>query len=363
MGDSGSLFIGMMVGGLNVLGPSPYNRGTVAVLMLPVLLLLVPIFDTLFVSVACTIAGPIDRPGRTGDHTSHRLVSLGMSERGAVIALWGMALASGWSPTGRHHYGLSHTVTLVGPLAAGLLVLGAKLGLQRVYPHKNDTAVVRVLADVSYKKVIATISIDAALVVLAYYSAYLPRFEGALGSQLPAFSRSLLIVLLTHVAALGLFGTYQESWRHAGVRDLVKLSAVTLATAAQLSILAVYRFDGFSRAVFGIHWLVATILPCGSRVAFRALGELLQAGPREGPKTLIMALAPHGVMVLREARSNSELEWNVIGFYRRRSDQAADERPGRLLGGLDQVAALLVSGVPRRWWCRPPRCPTIGCAR
>ncbi|HUU36008.1 MAG TPA: MraY family glycosyltransferase, partial [Vicinamibacterales bacterium] len=31
MGDTGSLFIGMLVGGLNVIGPFPYSRGTVAV--------------------------------------------------------------------------------------------------------------------------------------------------------------------------------------------------------------------------------------------------------------------------------------------------------------------------------------------
>jgi UDP-GlcNAc:undecaprenyl-phosphate GlcNAc-1-phosphate transferase len=90
MGDTGSLFIGMMVGGLNVMGPYAYNRGTIAVLMLPVLILLVPIFDTLFVTVARTLAGrSIAQGGR--DHTSHRLVALGMSERAAVLALWAMA--------------------------------------------------------------------------------------------------------------------------------------------------------------------------------------------------------------------------------------------------------------------------------
>jgi len=57
MGDTGSLFIGMLVGGLNVFGPYAYNRGTVAVLMLPVLVLLVPLFDTLFVTIARTLAG------------------------------------------------------------------------------------------------------------------------------------------------------------------------------------------------------------------------------------------------------------------------------------------------------------------
>jgi len=346
MGDTGSLFIGMMVGGLNVLGPSPYNRGTVAVLMLPVLLLLVPLFDTLFVSVARTIAGrSIAQGGR--DHTSHRLVSLGLSERGAVIALYGMAFGSGVVAALSYRYGLSYTVTLVGLLAIGLVVLGAKLGLERVHPHKNDTAVVRVLADVKYKKQIATISIDAALVVLAYYSAYLLRFEGDLGGELPAFSKSLLLVLLAHVAALGVLGTYQDSWRHAGVRDLARLTvAVSIGTAvAMLSVLAVYRFEGFSRAVFGIHWLLATILLCGSRVAFRALGELLHTAPREGPTTVIYGAGAGGVMVLREARSNREFDWQVVGFI---DDDPTKHRTNvhgvPVIGSLKQAEALLASG-------------------
>ena len=119
MGDTGSLFIGLMVGGLNVMGPSPYSRGTVAVLLLPVLLLLVPLFDTAFVTVARTMAGrSVAQGGR--DHTSHRLVALGLSERGAVLALWAMALASGGVAVLSYRYGLPYTATLVGLLVAGV---------------------------------------------------------------------------------------------------------------------------------------------------------------------------------------------------------------------------------------------------
>ena len=58
------------------------------------LLLLVPIFDTAFVTVARTLAGvSMAQGGR--DHTSHRLVALGLSERGAVLSLWAMAFGSG----------------------------------------------------------------------------------------------------------------------------------------------------------------------------------------------------------------------------------------------------------------------------
>ncbi|MEZ5416080.1 MAG: hypothetical protein R2708_01915 [Vicinamibacterales bacterium] len=309
-------------------------------------MLLVPIFDTLFVSVARTLAGrSIAQGGR--DHTSHRLVALGLSERGAVLALWGMALCSGIVAVLSYRYGLPYTATLVGLLVAGLAVLGVQLGLQRVYPHKADPGLVRVVADFPYKKQVATVALDAGLVALAYYSAYLLRFEGTLQAQLPVFEASLLIVLVAHVATLGAFGVYRDSWRHAGIRDLVTLTGATTAGVALgvLVVLMIYRFDGYSRAVFAIHWLLATSFLCGSRVLFRALGELLAAEPAEGPRTVIYGAGAGGVMVLREARSNGELDWHVVGFI---DDDLGKQRSRvhgvPVLGNLEQVAPLIASG-------------------
>jgi UDP-GlcNAc:undecaprenyl-phosphate GlcNAc-1-phosphate transferase len=346
MGDTGSLFIGMYVGALNVMGPHPYSRGTVAVLLLPVLLLLVPIFDTLFVSVARTLAGrSIAQGGR--DHTSHRLVALGLSERGAVLALYGMAVCSGLVAVLSYRYGLPYTATLVGLLVAGLAVLGVQLGLQRVYPHKADPGMVRVVTDFAYKKQVATVALDAGLVALAYYSAYLLRFEGSIEAELPTFEASLLIVLVAHVATLGVLGVYRDSWRHAGIRDLVTLTGATSAGAAlaALAVLMLFRFEGYSRAVFAIHWLLATSFLCGSRVLFRALGELLPSEASQGPRTVIYGAGAGGVMVLREARSNGDLDWQVVGFI---DDDAGKQRTRvhgvPVLGSLEQVAPLIASG-------------------
>lgn len=348
MGDTGSLFIGMLVGGLNVMGPFPYSRGTVAVLLLPVLLLLVPLFDTAFVTVARTLAGrSVAQGGR--DHTSHRLVALGLSERGAVLSLWAMACGSGMVAVLSYRYGLPYTATLVGLLLAGLAVLAVKLGLQRVYPHRvGTTGVIRVLTDFQYKKQIATIVLDLTLVALAYYSAYLLRFEGSLEAELPVFSASILTVLALHAVMLGVFGVYQDSWRHAGIRDLsyLALAAAAGTAASVLAVLVQYRFEGYSRAVFAIHWLLVTSFLCGSRVLFRALGEVLRTERPEGPRTVIYGAGAGGVMVLREARSNDELDWVVIGFIDDDRQKFRTNVHGvPVLGGLEQVAALIASGT------------------
>jgi UDP-GlcNAc:undecaprenyl-phosphate GlcNAc-1-phosphate transferase len=345
MGDTGSLFIGFMVGGLSVLGPYAYSRGTFSVVLLPVLILLVPIFDTMFVTIARTLAGrSVARGGR--DHTSHRLVALGLSERGAVLMLWAIAGLSGLIAVLSYRYGLSYTVTLVGLLVVGVLVLAAQLGRLRMYPEGADEPprVALALADFQFKRQVATVIVDTLLIVIAYYTAYLLRFEGRLQPELPLFARSLLIVLVCQLAALASFRTYQDLWRYAGLHDLVNLvRASTVGTAAAvLALVFLDRFEGYSRALFIIDWLLLTGLLAASRLSFRAVGELLARPRHDAVRTLVYGAGAGGVMVLREARTNRALEWHVVGFldddrHKRRSSVHG----APVLGGIEQLPSLL----------------------
>ena len=132
MGDAGSLFVGTVVAGLSLVGEWPYSRGIASVLLFPVLVLLVPIFDTTFVTIARVLAGrPISQGGR--DHPSHRLVALGLSERQAVVLLYAVAAMSGSVAYLSYRYGLSYTVVLVVFLVFGLALFGIYLGRLQVY--------------------------------------------------------------------------------------------------------------------------------------------------------------------------------------------------------------------------------------
>jgi len=345
MGDTGSLFIGLMVGGLNVLGPLAYSRGTFSVLVLPVLMLLVPLFDTTFVTIARTVAGrSVAQGGR--DHTSHRLVAMGLSERGAVLMLWGIAALSGMVAVLSYRYGLPYTATLVGLVVVGVLVLAIQLGRLRVYPEtgREVPRFVAALAEFQFKRQVATVVIDSGLIVMAYYTAYLLRFEGNLETELPAFSRSFLIVLACQLAALAVFRTYQDLWRYAGLHDMLNLAkATTVGTAAAvLALVYLERFEGYSRALFVIHWLLLLGFLAASRLSFRAIGELL-AGPGHGAtRTLIYGAGAGGVMVLREARTNRGLDWNVVGFLDDDRDKQRTSVHGMpVLGGVDQLPGVL----------------------
>ncbi len=87
MGDSGSLFLGFLLAALGIKLRFPENVAIVT-WMVPVLVLAVPIFDTTLVFISRLRRGmnPLTSPGK--DHTSHRLVRLGLTPREAVMVLY-----------------------------------------------------------------------------------------------------------------------------------------------------------------------------------------------------------------------------------------------------------------------------------
>jgi len=87
MGDTGSLFLGFMLAAVGIKLRFPDNV-TFVTWMIPVVVLGLPIFDTTLVVVSRLRRGlnPLTNPGK--DHTSHRLVKMGFSQREAVLILY-----------------------------------------------------------------------------------------------------------------------------------------------------------------------------------------------------------------------------------------------------------------------------------
>jgi len=88
LGDAGSMFIGYMLAVLTITA-SYYREGfpTHLPVVMPILILAVPIFDTLSViSIRIKRKEPIFNGDK--NHFSHRLVALGFSQRGAVLFIY-----------------------------------------------------------------------------------------------------------------------------------------------------------------------------------------------------------------------------------------------------------------------------------
>lgn len=93
MGDTGSLAMGFFLACAFVSG-GQHASTTYSVLLSPLLVLFLPIFDTVLVSITRRLNGRRISSGAK-DHSSHRLVLLGFSERNAVLVLYALASLGG----------------------------------------------------------------------------------------------------------------------------------------------------------------------------------------------------------------------------------------------------------------------------
>jgi UDP-GlcNAc:undecaprenyl-phosphate GlcNAc-1-phosphate transferase len=129
MGDAGSMFLGFVLAAVGIKLRFP-NHPNVITWMIPVVVLGLPIFDTTLIVVSRLRRGinPLTNPGK--DHVSHRLVSLGLSQRQAVILLYGVCGGLGLVGLLIMHAGLVPAYAL--GIAVFLIGVASLVGLERV---------------------------------------------------------------------------------------------------------------------------------------------------------------------------------------------------------------------------------------
>ncbi len=321
MGDCGSLFIGAVLAGTSlvpVIRPdtSPLFDGFVIVLIL-----VVPLFDTGFVLLLRRLAGRQATRGGT-DHVSHRLVSLGFSERSAVRILYGFGLLGGALAVLLTGQGDDALLPLAWLFVVAMTLVG--IYLARVPAYESDdflalqkTSFAPFLKDLAFRWHAGQVLLDVLLISAVFYASYLIRFEGeALEAFLPSFTASLPIVLGCKLVALYLSGLYVCSWHTFGLRDLYAVVR-GVGGGSILSVLAAayfFRFELFSRSVFLFDALLLFVAVVATRASFRLMGEAAASRSKRSRRVLIYGAGSGGQLLAREMRANSEWHLNPVGF-------------------------------------------------
>ena len=348
MGDCGSLFIGAVLAGTSLV---PLLRPPSSQLLdglVVSLLLVIPLFDTGFVLILRRMAGRQATRGGT-DHVSHRLVSLGFSEKSAVRILYGFALAGGFLAVGLTRTGDS-LLPLAGFFVVGMTLVGIYLARVPAYESGDflalqKSSVAPFLRDLTFRWHAGQVLLDMLLIGTAFYASYLIRFEGdALETFLPSFTASLPVVLGCKLVALYLSGLYERSWHTFGLRDLYAV-ARGIAGGSVLSVLAVayvFRFELFSRGVFVIDAVLLFLAVVATRASFRLMGDAAASRSKQSRRVLIYGAGSGGQLLAREMRANREWLLNPVGFL--------DDDPAKQLrwilgvpvrGGLEHLDASL----------------------
>jgi UDP-GlcNAc:undecaprenyl-phosphate/decaprenyl-phosphate GlcNAc-1-phosphate transferase len=323
MGDCGSMFIGFFLASSVMLTEvGGRSRSIFSVLAVPVLILFVPIFDTTFVTILRKMWGrKASQGGR--DHTSHRLVALGLSERSAVLMLYAFAAIGGATALLVSQIEATQSVALIVIFILVLVFVGVYLGKVKVYEEQDEelalqnNAAFGFLVNLSYKRRIFEVLLDAILVVLAYYAAYILVLGEIENQNWQLFVKTLPILLVFKLFSFLAAGVYRGLWRYTSIGDSVIFGkGVILGSITSiLAILFFYRFKDFSRAVFIVDAILLFIGLSLSRMAFRLFRQLLPMPQNsEGRKVLIYGAGDGGELLLRELKNNPDWNYSPVGF-------------------------------------------------
>lgn len=214
MGDVGALPLGFFLACASV-KTAEHLSSLGSVLFVPALVLFIPVFDTLLVSVTRRLNGRRISLGAR-DHASHRLVMIGLNERQSVWLLYGIASTAGvmaylWkSSWGNLGAGLV-ALFLIGSSLFWVYLAKLQLPVSWLSPRQEELILIpRMLQQVVFKA--SAVLLDIAVIVVGLYLAYVFKFEKLDEVLLGRFLFASALVVAIKMPLLALFGVYERPW-------------------------------------------------------------------------------------------------------------------------------------------------------
>ena len=352
MGDGGSLLLGFSFSAATLsTGTDALARPDVmSIVAAPVLVLLIPIFDTTLVTVSRMLAGRSAAQGGR-DHSSHRLVAIGLTERQAVAVLWLLAAAGGAIGVRLDYLNRGLSSVAAGAFVLGMVLFAVYLFSIRVY-EEGDRRVEQgiltpLLIELVYKRRVAEVVLDFGLVSACYYAAYRLRFEDPedFMKNFQNFTTSFPLIVAVQMIAFFGVGVYRGVWQHFGLADslVVTRGVVFGAVATQLIILYAYRFFSYSRSVFAIYAVLLLLAMILSRASLRVVGEFFSRQRQTGRRVAIYGTEDGGSLALSQLAQHGDETLRVLGFIDEDPRRAGTRIGGYPVLGNFSALSLLVS--------------------
>ena len=353
MGDSGSLLLGFSFAAVTLSAgrQTPGRSDILSIVAGPVLVLLIPIFDTALVTLSRWVSGRRASQGGR-DHSSHRLVAIGLSERRAVLFLWLLAAVGAVLGVGVGNFGQKWSVLLAAAaFLIAMVMFATYLAGIRVYDDADVRAkqglVTPIVVEFMHKRRVAEVLLDFCLVVMCYYAAYRMRFEDPeeFMRNFPMFTKSLPVIVAAQMAAFFAVGVYRGVWRHFGMMDTIVVARGVFfgAAAALLVIIGGFHFFAYSRTVFAIYGVLLLIAVTLSRASFRLVGEFMQRQRQAGRRIVVYGAGDGAGLAVRELAVSGG-DTRIVGFIDddpRKSGIRVMGYP--VLGGYSALAVLINS--------------------
>ncbi len=304
MGDAGALPVGFILGGLSIEASLLITNSWLAATAVPLLVVLVPVTDTLVVTIGRLAAGnSISRRGL--DHFHHRLGKLGLSDRRVMQLMCALELGAGACAVilslMRHFY-------IVATLSAGLLFF-ALIGLFLIdlnldstasaIEHEKRRGLARAILALNLKRRVFEVILDGLLITAAYCAAVLIRLNFKVDPDL----FHLLTVALPWVMAISYLaffssGIYRGTWRHFGLEDAMRFGQGAMLAAFLLFATGRFAPLRFSGSILCIFTILLFNLLVATRVSFRVFLKVIDFLARPSSSLIIVGADARGEAAL-----------------------------------------------------------------
>jgi UDP-GlcNAc:undecaprenyl-phosphate GlcNAc-1-phosphate transferase len=348
MGDAGALPVGFILGGLSIEASLLITNSWLAATAVPLLVVLVPVTDTLVVTIGRLAAGSsISRRGL--DHFHHRLGKLGLSDRRVMQLMCALELGAGACAVilslMRHFY-------IVATLSAGLLFF-ALIGLFLIDLNLDSTAsarerdqrprLARAILSLNLKRRVFEVILDGLLITVAYCAAVLIRLDFKVDPDL----FHLLTVALPWVMAISYLaffssGIYRGTWRHFGLEDAMRFGQGAMLAAFLLFATGRFAPLRFSGSILCIFTILLFNLLVATRLSFRIFLKVIDFLARPSSSIIIVGANSGGEAALWHLfsdRGNRKIR--MLGFVDDDTFKRGKLIHGyRVLGSIDELGRI-----------------------
>lgn len=317
MGDCGSMFLGFMISFLAIniqtkLGSSP----ALLILLIPITIVAIPIMDTTLVTIRRLISGRrIDQGGR--DHTSHRLVALGLSEKKAVILLYIISLI--WGGLCLSFYVLDQEVLLPLLFLFGIfsVLFATILSNVKVYSDSEEkTAYLTARGQLKdnnklikfvlqNKKLILGLLNDLIIINFSFFAA-----SKIIGVELTdnEILRTVPVFIVSKILIFYFTNIYRRIWKYTATIELKDylISSVISSIVVAIILIFIARFHSLTASFFVVDSILTFLGLAISRLAIKAMSEYLFLLNDASKATLIYGAGDAGYLLVKELIQNSK---------------------------------------------------------
>ena len=193
------------------------------------------------------------------------------------------------------------------------------------------------------------VGVDACLLGLAYYLAYVLRFDSGIPTRYETLLwDTIALTVAMKLVIFAMFGLYSKLWRFVDQKDFESiLKAVVVSTVGLIVVLFLFSIGKHDppRGVLALDFLLSLVFVSGARFAVRAFVERPSRGAileRAATEVLIVGAGNGGQQVAFELRRNPGLRSAPVGFVDDDPRKKGMRIAGiKVLGGTPDLARIL----------------------